>query len=117
MGLLDRHFGPPTPDRFAAQLIGALRAAGDTDELRYDAAEHRILRLRDGQPAGAINLDNMYRTYREKPRAERPDYLRTCVRAALTHRRELPEDFDAARPDLRPKLWVRASLEQTRLRG
>src|SRR5207237_173999 len=68
-------------------------------------------------PVPPITLDNMFRTYREKPRAERPQYLRHCVRAATSHLRTLPGDFEAARPDLRPKLWMRAMLEQQRLRA
>src|SRR5947208_2861434 len=108
MNWLDRLRKKSTIEEFARLLIRALRAAGETAELRYEAAEGRILRFRDGELAGAIHLDNLYRTYLEKPRAERPAYLKTCVRAALTDRRELPEDFDAARPDLRPKLWTRA---------
>ncbi len=117
MGLLDRFFGPPSAERFASELIRRLREAGEQDELRYEAAENRILHVRDGQVVGAMNLHNMYRTYCEKPRGERAAYLRLCVRGALAHRRELPEDFDSARPDLRPKLWSRAALEKQRLRG
>ena len=117
MGLRDRLPGKPTLTRFAAQLIQALRAAGDTDELRYEPAEHRILRFREGEVVGSINLDNMFRTYQEKPRAERPQFLKLCVRSGLAPLRGLPEDFEAARPDLRPKLWPRAALEHQRLRA
>jgi hypothetical protein len=43
MKFLDKLFGRPTLDRFAAELIQAMREAGETDELRYDAPEKRIL--------------------------------------------------------------------------
>ena len=117
MGLFDRLFGVPTPGRFASLLIRAIREAGEPLELRHDAAGGRILRFRDGKQVGEINLDNLYRAYREAPRAARPAHLRACVRMALTHLKQLPGDFDAARPDLRPKLWARAAFEQQRLRG
>jgi hypothetical protein len=117
MGLLDRLLGKPTLDRFAARLIQAMRTAGVTEELHYEPAEHRILRIRDGALVGMINLDNMFRTYCETPRAQRPQYLKVCVRSGLRPSQELPGDFEAAQPDLRPKLWPRALLEQQRLRG
>jgi hypothetical protein len=59
----------------------------------------------------------MYAGYLKLPRAERPAYLRVCVRAALSAHRELPGDFEAARPDLRPELWPRVEIETQRLRG
>jgi hypothetical protein len=34
----------------------------------------------------------------------------------MAHDREFPEDFEAARPDLRSRLWTRAAVEQDRLR-
>jgi len=117
MGFLDRLLGRPTIGLFAESLIKALHAAGDPHKLHYDAAGGRILQIKDGGPAGVINLDNMFRTYRETPRAGRADHLRACVRVALTHRRELPEDYESARPDVRAKLWSRAALEKQRLRG
>jgi hypothetical protein len=43
MGLFDKLFARPTIDRFAAELIQALQEAGETDELRHDAPERRIL--------------------------------------------------------------------------
>ncbi len=55
--------------RFAAKLIRAIREAGETDELRFDAAENRIIQIRDGKAVGVINLVNMYNAYRQTPRA------------------------------------------------
>jgi hypothetical protein len=117
MGLRDLFPGRPTLDRFAARLKQALRTAGEAAELRYDAAARRILRLRGGEPVGTIHLDNMFRTYLGTPRAGRAKYLKFCARAALAHLRGLPGDFEAARPDLRPKLWMRATFAQQRLRA
>lgn len=80
MGLLDRLLGRPTLDRFAAALIAALRAAGDPAELQYDAAGGHILRRKDGEPGGAINLGNLFRAFRETPRAGRAEALRGLAR-------------------------------------
>jgi len=115
MEFIKRFFGKSSPERFSARLIKALREAGDTDELRYDAAEHRILRLRDGEAVGTINLANMYGNYRRLPRARRSDYRRACVRTALVQHKKLPNEFEAASPDLRPRLWARADLEHHQL--
>jgi hypothetical protein len=64
-----------------------------------------------------MNLGNMYGNYRRLSRARRPEFLRTCVRMAMARHRELPDDFEAASHDLRPRIWPRAVLEQERLRG
>ena len=117
MGLFDRLRGRPTQADFAARLILALRKAGETCVLRYDPAEARIVRLDGGNTVGVINLVNMYGTYLAKPRPERAAYLRVCVRGAMTYARELPDDFESARPDLRPKIWSRSGIEKQRLRG
>ena len=116
MGFFDR-FRKPTPDRFAAQMIDGLRSAGLTEELRYDRAEFRILRFRDGEKVGESNLGNMYRTYLNEPRKARAGVLARCVRAVLSTARELPKDFESARPDVRLKLWSPAVLENIRIRA
>ena len=74
-----------------------------------------ILRSRSGKEADQINLHNMYRTYLEQPRARRADCLRALARGMLSARKELPDEFDAASHDLRPKIWARAGLEHARL--
>jgi hypothetical protein len=115
MGLLDR-FLKPTPDRFARQFMKGLRAAGLADELRYEPEEFRVVRFRDGKRVGFSNLANYYRNYVEKPHSERAACLRDAVRTTLTDARTIPEDFEAARPDVRAKLWGRSGIEQIRLR-
>jgi hypothetical protein len=112
MGYLDSIFGRLGFARFAAKLMRTIRG---TDELRFDAAERRILQIRDGKVVGAINLTNLYGNYRRTPRARRPDYLQVCVRTVLAQHRELPDEFAAASPDLRPRLWARATTEHHRL--
>jgi hypothetical protein len=107
MGYLDRIFDRLGFARFAARLMRAIREAGGTDELRFDAAERRILQIRDGKVVGAINLGNLYGNYRRTPRAHRPAFIQVCVRTALAQHRSLPDKFEAAKPDLRSRLWAR----------
>jgi hypothetical protein len=64
---------------------------------------------------GSINLGNMFRTYRRQPRSRRLAHVRSLVRGILASHKGLPDEFEMARPDLRPKPWSRASLEQARL--
>ncbi len=75
------------------------------------------MQLRDGEVVGVINPHNLFATYLGTPRRERAEYIRHCVRMAMTRHKKLPEDFESASPDLRPRIWARATLEQERLRG
>jgi hypothetical protein len=116
MGYLDGIFARIGMARFAARLMRTIREAGETDELRFEPAENRIIQVRAGEPVGVINLANLYGNYRRTPRARRPDLLDLFVRTAMTRRRVPPADIDAASPDLRPRIWARWGLEQQRLR-
>ncbi len=117
MGFFDRLLGPPSLDRFASDLMRGIRAAGETNELHFDRVERSIFQLRDGEVVGVVNLGNIYGNYCRLPRAQRPEFLRTCVRMAMARHRELPDEFEAASHDLRPRIWPRTAIEQERLRG
>ncbi len=114
MGILDRLLGKPSIAEFAAQMIQAFREAGAKTDLRFDASENRIVR-NDPDSPWVGNLDNMYQTYLKQPRSRRAEYVRSVARGLVTSRKGLPEEFDLARADLRPRLWLRAAFEQMRL--
>ncbi|MGO9919413.1 MAG: hypothetical protein ACLQIB_32530 [Isosphaeraceae bacterium] len=114
MGLLDRLFGKPSVANFAEPMIQAFHEAGDKTDLRFDASENRIVR-NDPDSPWIANLDNMYQTYLKQPRSRRAEYVRSVARGLVTSRKGLPEEFDLARADLRPRLWLRAAFEQMRL--
>ncbi len=114
MGLLDRLFGKPSIAEFAQQMIQAFREAGDKTDLRFDASGNRIVR-NDPDDPWVANLDNMYEMYVREPRSRRAEYVRTAARGLVTTRKGLPEEFELARADLRPRLWLRAAFEQMRL--
>jgi hypothetical protein len=117
MRFLDLLIGKPSVAYFAAQMIEAFRSAGDTSQLRYDAAENRIIRENSSGRDGETNLGDMYHTYLLQPRTKRAAYVRSAAVSLLNSRKGLPEDFDLVRADLRPKLWLRATFEQMRLQN
>ena len=116
MGLFDGLFGPPKPGKFAGMLAEALHSAGDTREVDYEPDEFRLVFFENGSPAGVTNLANMYSQFCAAERSERDGYMKTIVRAALSHFKVLPDDFEDASHDIQPKLWTRASFEKIRLR-
>src|SRR6516165_3494689 len=115
MGLLDRLLGKPSIADFAAQMIQAFREAGDKTDLRFEAAENRIVRAGPDGPS-TVNLANIYQTYLREPRSRRAECVRSVVRGILASTKGLPKDFDLVRADLRPRLWPRANFEQVRLK-
>lgn len=117
MGLLDRFRSKPTLDSFARDLMAGIRKAGHPDELRYEPSEQIIHRLRDGDVYGQIRLANMFQAYSEAPKGERTRLMGVFVRSALSADRNLPDDYESAKTDLRPRLWNRASIEMLRFQG
>jgi hypothetical protein len=116
MGLLNRLFGKPSIADFAAQMIEAFREAGDMTDLRFDAAENRIVRGHSDDQ-WTLNLANMYQIYLREPRSQRAECVRSLVRGIQTSSKGLPKEFDLARADLRPRLWLRSAFELIRLNG
>lgn len=104
----------PTRDEFAQQFVQELKRAGITRPIEYETETDRIL-IGSGDEQESINLANFYREYVSLPRAERRQHLVERAKLFAERRDDLPEDFDDARKNLRPKLWVRAGLEQMRL--
>ncbi|MCA9222387.1 MAG: hypothetical protein KDA71_18800 [Planctomycetales bacterium] len=117
MGIFDSLRGTPSKDRFAKMLMQALRDAGDTRQIEYDAEEFRLLLSDDGDDAGFINLANFYAQFCQVPKEHRAACLSGIVRGCLSHLKGLPDEYEDARPDLRPRLWARAMLEQMRLQS
>src|SRR6202008_3152145 len=92
------------------------REAGDDTDLRFDAAENRI---DSGDPDAqwTVNIANLYQTYLQQPPSQRAEYVRSTARGILTSSKGLPKDFELVRADLRPRLWLRGTFEQLRLRS
>ena len=115
MRFFDRLFGKTSKDDFAKQIMRGIRDAGQPDELRYEPADFRIVQLRDGKEVGVVNLGNMFQQHLALERQDRAGHLKQCVSVAVRLNRELPANFDEARPNLRPKLWSRSITEHMRL--
>ena len=100
MAFLDKLFAPPTRDKYAAMFMAAMRKAGDTREVKYDAKEFRLIHGK----SGFTNLGNFYAGYCSVPKSDRQKCLQGQVRGSLSHLKEIPDEFDDAKFDLRPKI-------------
>lgn len=107
MGLLDWLTGKPTKDTFAQQLMTGMRQAGDTRSMRYDRDDETIFVGEDSR----INIHNMFIEHCQLSRDEREAHLQAMVRAMLPPP-PLPDEFDDASHDLRPRIWARAMFAQ-----
>ncbi len=116
MGLLDKILGPPSKEKFAQLFMAALREAGDTRTISIDAHEFRLNFDAAGEDRGVLNLSNLYIEYCNVDKSDRKRCLKDMVRAALSHLKEMPEDFADASHDIRPRIWTRSTFEQLRLR-
>lgn len=117
MGLIEKFFGPPSQDRFARSLLAALRRAGDPREARYNPEKFQIRFYDAGRDAGIANLRNFYDEHCRIPRSERQRHLRHIVRGLLTYLKQVPDEFEDARPDLRPIVRARSYFEFLRLQS
>ena len=114
MGWFDFLFRPPSRNAFAQQVLRGLRRAGDQRKAEYQADEFRIQFFEeDGKSGGTCNLHNVYAEHCELPRKLRSRHLKNVVRGSLSYLKELPEDFDSARHDLRPVVRPRSFYELT----
>jgi hypothetical protein len=120
MGWFDLFFRPLAPQRYADAMMDELKRQGDKREWRFDAANFRLLspseRGAKGQPR-VWSLANLYEEYKATPRKLRKEHFVLAVERILSIPDDAPSDFEDVRPHLRPKLWVRASLEKARLQG
>ena len=112
MDLINWLFGPPTRDQFASLVMRALRDAGDLRQHRYEKDQFRLLNA----GAGEINLGNVYQEHCKLSSAERPAHLKQIAQVFSSAANELPEEFDEAKKNLRPKIWPRAVYANLELR-
>ena len=113
MGLFDRFVAPLSRDKFADLLLDAIRQAGETAGIRYDAGEFRL--VAEGGLTNVLNLTHAYAEYCASPKAGRPAVLRRFVRTWFSYRRETPDAFEDARHDLLPGVRSRTFYELTPL--
>lgn len=107
-------------DRFANDLLGRIRAAGEASPIVYDA-EHFQIRP-ESNDGLVMNLGNIYDQYRQTLPAAREALLDQFVEAWISvHRRKTPEDFADARrnllPVLRPRIYLDFVALQSQIDG
>lgn len=115
MGLLDRFRGPPKPDKFARLLIAAMQRAGDPRRAVYERAEFQLKFYEGDKEVGVACLRNLYDEYCKTPVKVRAQQLKHIVRALLSYHKELPDEFEHARYDLRPMVRTRSYFDLIRL--
>ena len=115
MGLFKNLPGNPTQDGFADRVAKALQAAHPNVQPEYDKENFRLLLFEDGRQFGVANLGNGYAEYCNLASNEREAHVRRVVRSILSFRKEVPDDFEDAKPDLLPTLRNRSYFELTRL--
>ena len=110
MKFFSRFFGPPSKEKFAKLFMTKMKDVGDQRVPSFDPNEFRITWTQDGEDAGVTNLGNIYAEYCQHDRKYRAKYLQTtCLTFAKNH--DIPDEFDDARPDLRPTLKPRSYLD------
>lgn len=115
MGKRGRSAGKPTLDQFVADLMDTILGSGYPGELRYE--DGQIVQIMDGKVVGVVNPANVFHNYAEAAKADRPAILEQFAQMVLRTGRKLPETYDLAKADLRPRIWARSALELERLRG
>ncbi len=102
-------------DQFAILLQQALQKAEPTLAVEYDSSQF-CLNL-----AGERNvfLTNFYQEYHQAPAENRGQLLRRWTRLLLSvgNEHDVPTDYETAKDHLRPKIWMRWSMEGIRLQS
>ncbi len=102
----------PSQDQFAKALIAEFRRVGDKRHIQYDKEKSRLTHTTGEE----INLTNLYQEHCQVPRGKRQAHLNRVVQVFMSSQDELPTSFDEARPNLRPKIWLRSSMVNIDLR-
>ena len=105
MKFFRRMFAASDRGTFVDLFLGALRQSQPQAKLVYKEEEFAVT-----SATGRINLSNFYAEYCLLPWHKRRAFLRRTVGIFATVRDELPEDFDEARRNLMPKIWMRSSF-------
>ena len=102
---------------FAEKIISRLVEAGDSRESQFDEDEFRIVFTEEGGERGILNLSNLFAEFQRLESEQHDQRISEIARAALSHLKPVPDNFQDASYDLRPRLWARSTLENMRLRA
>ncbi|MGY8767039.1 MAG: DUF1444 family protein [Pirellulales bacterium] len=115
MGLFDYFFKPSTQSSFAELLIQRLQDAGETKEIVFDEESFQLRFLDEGEESGLVNLCNLYAEYNQLEDSESEQFFSRVTKALLSYQKEVPEEYEDAKPDIRPVVRSRAYFELLRL--
>jgi hypothetical protein len=102
----------PTQELFGQQLMQAF--VDETGgEFELDLEEFVIHRI-DGE--GKFFLVNVYAEHCQLPEDARPEHIAYLASTLAVSQEEPPEEYEAARPNLRPKIWARVMIESQNLK-
>jgi hypothetical protein len=112
MSFFSSLFGPPSPEKFANQFAKELRRQGETGKVAINLEKFQITLERDR----VISLGNLHAEHCTLPRSARRAHLQRLV-GVFTDKKESPDDFAEARPNIRPKIFPRATIETLKLQA
>lgn len=104
-------------EQFARLVIDGLKKAGDDREVVFDADAFQLQFQNDGEDCGVLNLSNLFIEFSSLSEELQQQRVSEIVRAALSHLKPIPDDFQDASFDLRPRLWSRSTFEMMKLRN
>lgn len=105
MKFFRRIFAASDRDTFVDLFVDALKQNQPQGNFQYKPEEFAVQ-----SPHGRINLVNFYAEYCQLPWHKRKAFIQRTVGIFTSVRDELPEDFDEARKNLMPKIWMRSSF-------
>lgn len=105
MKFFRRIFAASDRDTFVDLFLGALKLSQPQGKFQYKPEEFAVQ-----SSNGRINLVNFYAEYCQLPWHKRKAYIQRTVGIFTSVRDVLPEDFEEARKNLMPKIWMRSSF-------
>jgi hypothetical protein len=105
VNFIRRLFATSDRSTFLDLFLGALRNSPLGSQLEFKDEDFAVV-----TPNGRINLSNFYAEYCLIPWHKRKAYIQRTVGIFTSIRDELPQDFDEAKGNLMPKIWMRSSF-------
>ena len=106
---------PPAKDDFARLVMDRIRQTGEKGEIAYQPDEFCL--RGEGEKFAAMFLTNAYKEYCAADDTGRERVLKHWVRNWFGASKEMPEEFEDARPDLLPVVRSRCHFELNSLGG
>ncbi len=100
---------PLSKDDFAKLMMDRIRQTGEKGKIVYDSKEFSL--RGEGKTYAAMFLANAYQEYCAAPLADRNRVARHYVRNWFGASKEMPQDFEDAKPDLLPVVRSRSHFE------